>query len=390
MNSPYPSQDSFAFELYEQQDPFKESQREGKEVVRGVATPDIGDRLVNGISLVIHEIDDNMGHPGNECSSLASAAVGADVHGERPVRSEYLGYYASQSRITDPGHMAGLLASLPNDLAELRRVARGLVIHYRGGNPLEHGVPAERMREIDTRYVETMLARLAELKSGPLTAPRSPTERLVGCCRDFTVLFLAMARAQGIPIRARVGFATYLIPGYHIDHEVAEVWDAAERRWRLVDPELADDYTSPDGVRVDSFDLLPDAFLLAGYAWRQCRIGAADPESFIVDPGLEIKGTRGWPQIRHNLVHDLAALNKTEMLLWDTWSDSRETLTNRDLDRLDQLAEQTSAADPDVATLMRVYKNDPELQVPDRVLSEDPLGGPCREVSWLSYRGGSA
>lgn len=335
-------------------------------------------------------MDDNKGRLGNEGSSLTSATVGDDIYEERAVGSEYLGYYASQSHITDPGNMAGLLASLPNDLAELRRVARGLVIHYRGENPLEHGVPAERMREIDTRYANAMLARLAELEDGPLTTPRSLTERLVGCRRDFTVLFLTMGRAQGIPIRARVGFATYFIPGYHIDHEVAEVWDAAERRWHLVDPELADDYTSPDGVRVDPLDLPPDAFLLAGSAWRRCRAGTADPESFVVDPGLEIKETRGWPQIRHNLVHDLAALNKTEMLLWDTWSDSQETLTNRDLDRLDQLAEQTSAADPDVATLIRVYKNDPDLQVPDKVRSEDPLGGPSREVSWLNCRGGSA
>jgi hypothetical protein len=29
---------------------------------------------------------------------VASAAVGADIHRERPVRSEYLGYYTSQSR----------------------------------------------------------------------------------------------------------------------------------------------------------------------------------------------------------------------------------------------------------------------------------------------------
>jgi hypothetical protein len=319
-----------------------------------------------------------------ECSTSIPAAPEAETNQEGGKDSEYLSYYATQSRNTDPGRMAGLLDGLPKNFAELRQVASGLVIHYRGGNPLQHGIPVERMREIDTRYVETMLTRLTELKDGPLTGLRSPKERLVGCCRDFTVLFLAMARAYGIPIRARVGFATYFAPGYYIDHEVAEVWDAEERRWRLVDPELGDDFVSPDGVRVDFLDLPSDSFVLAGSAWKQCRAGSADPEKFVVNPKLEIEETRGWPQIRHNLVQDLAALNKIEMILWDTWTDSRETLTDRDLERLDRLAEQTSAANPDIANVIRLYQNDPELQVPATVVSLDRLGGPPREVSWLS------
>jgi hypothetical protein len=40
MSSPYPSQDSFEFELYKQEDPFESSQIEGREVVYGVVTVD--------------------------------------------------------------------------------------------------------------------------------------------------------------------------------------------------------------------------------------------------------------------------------------------------------------------------------------------------------------
>ena len=319
-----------------------------------------------------------------ECSTSNPTAPKAGIDQDGEMDSGYLSYYATQSRMTDPGRMAGLLDGLPKNFAALRQVACGLIIHYRGGNPLQHGIPAERMREIDSRYVETMLTRLTELKDGPITGLRSPKEKLVGCCRDSTVLFLAMGRALGIPIRARVGFATYFVPGYYIDHEVAEVWDAEEQRWRLVDPGIGDDFVSRDGVRVSYLDLPPESFLLAGSAWQQCRAGTADPEKFMVDPGLEVEDTRSWPQIRHNLVQDLAALNKTEMLLWDTWSGSQQTLTDRDLDRLDRLAEQTSATDPDIAKVIRLYQDDPELQVPATVVSEDPLGGPCREVTWLS------
>jgi hypothetical protein len=38
--SPYPSQDSLGFELYKQQDPFKSSQTEGREVIHGAVTAD--------------------------------------------------------------------------------------------------------------------------------------------------------------------------------------------------------------------------------------------------------------------------------------------------------------------------------------------------------------
>jgi hypothetical protein len=67
-----------------------------------------------------------------------------------------------------------------------------------------------------------------------------PRQRLVGCCRDFTVLFVAIARHKGIPSRAGVGFARYFFDGW--------------LRWRLVGPEIGDDHTDPAGGA--SFDAL--------------------------------------------------------------------------------------------------------------------------------------
>ena len=88
--------------------------------------------------------------------------------------------------------------------------------------------PRARMAEIDTRHVAAMLSRLAALDPRPLTEARPPERRLVGCCRDFTVLRCALARHRGIPVRARVGFATYFTPGFHVDHEIVE-WGGTPR-----------------------------------------------------------------------------------------------------------------------------------------------------------------
>ena len=46
------------------------------------------------------------------------------------------------------------------------------------------------------------MASTGELDGAPFGAAREVAGRLVGCCRDFTVLFVSLARAAGIPARA--------------------------------------------------------------------------------------------------------------------------------------------------------------------------------------------
>ena len=62
-----------------------------------------------------------------------------------------------QSTATNPGEMAPAFAELPADIPTLRRIARGLVIHYREDDLAAAGIPDERLAEIDTRYAEQML-----------------------------------------------------------------------------------------------------------------------------------------------------------------------------------------------------------------------------------------
>jgi hypothetical protein len=290
-------------------------------------------------------------------------------------------YYAAQSPITDPGRHADLFDDVPQHVPALQRVARELVLHYRADDPQAHGVPDSRLAEIDSRDAVTMLDRLLALDDRPLTEGRPPHQRLVGCCRDFTVLFLSMARRAGIPARARVGFATYFVPRFQIDHEVAEVWDEGEERWRLVDAELRDDHRDPnDGARVDPLDVPRDRFLVGGAAWMACRGSEADPETFVVDPSLELEQLRGWPYLLHNLVHDLAALNRAEMVLWDVWGLMTDRSPGEDeLRELDDLAAAT--VEPELDDVRRRYEEDARFRVPDTVMSFSPVSGPMTVAS---------
>jgi hypothetical protein len=218
--------------------------------------------------------------------------------------------YATHSACSDPGAWGAQLDAVPGDLRSIKDAAHQLVFHYRAdGDWTENGIAPERIAEIDTRFADRMLQRIFALSGAPLGAPRPPHQRLVGCCRDFTLFFVALARQKGIPARSRVGFATYFMAGWNLDHIVAEVWDAVQHRWRLVDAELRDGHVDAAGRVIDPLDVPRDRFIVGPQAWLACRAGEADPERFVVAPDLEIPETRGWPYLMHNLIHDLAALN---------------------------------------------------------------------------------
>jgi hypothetical protein len=299
----------------------------------------------------------------------------------RSGREDGVDFYRAHSRFSDPGAQADWLDRMTGtDLVALRAASAEMVFHYRAhGDITGHGFARERMAEVNLRYADTMLARLRELDPAVPGTARARTDRLVGCCRDFTLLFVAMARHHGIPARARVGFARYLVPGWAMDHVIAEVWDGA--RWRLVEPEMSPGHLD-EGAELALLDVPRDRFLVAADAWRACRSGAADPATFVVAPELDAPLLRGWPYLLHNLVLDLAALNKQEMVLWDTWGvmagDVR--VDEATAARMDEVA--AVLADPAacVDELAAAYAAD-DLRVPPVVTSMVEPGGPLVRVA---------
>jgi hypothetical protein len=302
-------------------------------------------------------------------------------------------YWATQSAVTEPGPAGKAIDDLPAELAALRQASSQLVYHYRaGGDFAANGVPAERMAEINTRYAGLMLDRVLERGVPTLARDRPPGDRVVGCCRDATVLFLALARHKGIPARARVGFSAYFHPGWLIDHVVAEVWDEREERWRLVDGEMNAGWTPEvNGRTVDWLDLTDDQFVTGPRAWQAARAGDSDPERHVVAPDLDIPALRGWAYIAHNVIHDLAALNKTEMLLWDAWgmqlSAGGGLVPAADAALLDEVSAVTADPGGDDGALAGIGARD-GLRVPPVVTSFDPNGGPPRQVDVSRALGG--
>jgi hypothetical protein len=295
-------------------------------------------------------------------------------------------YWASQSPVTSPPPAAATaIDELPVELAALREASSQLVFHYRaGGDFAEKGVPPERSSEINDRYADVMFTRLLKRGEPALSRRRPAPDRVVGCCRDATVLFLALTRHKGIPARARVGFAAYIIPGWLVDHVIAEVWDEAEGRWRMVDPEMESDWVPEVNGRQGSWlDLTGEEFVTGARAWQAARAGTSDPDKHVVSPDLDVPALRGWPYLAHNAIHDLAALSKTEMILWDVWGIQQGhgdgMVPEADAKLLDEVCALTAAPGTSPEVIADLAQRE-ELRVPQVVTSLDPLGGPPSQV----------
>jgi len=282
---------------------------------------------------------------------------------------EVLADFALQSPFSSPGRHAASLRPLPVDEVGITAVVQGLLIYEHVASPFyDVVIPDARRAESHVRLLERMLDALLTVDDAPLSVARPPHKRLVGICRHFTLMAVAMLRDKGVPARARCGFGAYFNPGYFEDHWVCEYWRAEEQRWALLDPQIDDVWRRKLAITHNMLDVPRDQFLTASAAWMACRKGDLDPAKF----GIEFTRMRGLWFIAGNLVRDLAALNKSELLPWDVWGAQpgiNATLGHSELAFFDELARLTEAPDEDFDALRARYESDSQLRVPSRVLN---------------------
>jgi hypothetical protein len=227
------------------------------------------------------------------------------------VKTDSLTYYGQPGRMTDPGPYAALLDALPDDVPSLVKALQGVMVHIFWAESYGLQLGDERKAEVNLRRVDAQLARIVELDDHPLSEARPYERKLVGNCRDFSVVLTAILRHQGVPARARCGFGTYFEAGKYIDHWVCEYWDAAQDRWRLVDAQLDAHMLEVLKPDFDPLDTPRDRFIVGGTAWQLCRSGAADPDDFGI---FDMKGIEF---VRGDLLRDFLSLSKEEILPWD-------------------------------------------------------------------------
>lgn len=270
------------------------------------------------------------------------------------------------------------------EVAAVGAAVRNLVVHYRASGL---DFPPDRLAEIDSRWVRAMLDTLPP--GAPLDEARPADQRIVGCCRDFTLLTVAALRARGIPARSRVGFADYFDPGFHVDHVITEFHDGT--RWIATDTQL--DPAAGFPVDVTDVPLGPGGLRPAAQCWLAFRRGEIDPETYGVGPGIPIRGPL---MIRKYVLTELAHRFGDETLLWDFWGADTTHIGDlggrplaeawadlppwhtTDTTLIDETAALLTAADAGDTTaeqeLATRYANDPALHVGDTVTCHSPRG----------------
>jgi hypothetical protein len=276
-------------------------------------------------------------------------------------------FYRTQSRWTDPGRRAGLLAEISPDPTTLPHALARLLLHPFVAPMRGVEMPAAATGDRDIRSVEAMLDRLQARDPRPLVVARAPEHRLFCVCAGFARLATAVLRLHSIPARCRVGFAAYFNPGFLEDHWVCEYRDGDA--WRLLDAQLDEDAVAELGVGFAPSDVPRDQFLDASTAWRRLRAGELDATRM----GLSVLGLAGTWFAVGNLMLDVAALNKDEMLPWEKWAVGRDCGPGQELAarwgaELDRVAELLCGS-PDAALARRVYRERSWLQVTPTVLS---------------------
>jgi hypothetical protein len=125
-------------------------------------------------------------------------------------------FHRTPTAMTELPNVAGI-ADLPADLAELRTVVQGLLLH-RDWAPA-YGVEgaAIRSEEQHLRSSREVLERAVALVDAPVTQPRAPVDRVLTICRHLTLLHTAFLRHHGIPARVRCGFGGCFEDGRVVD-----------------------------------------------------------------------------------------------------------------------------------------------------------------------------
>jgi hypothetical protein len=281
---------------------------------------------------------------------------------------EVLKYYASPGPFTDPGQYSHLFDDLPADIGELFQIVQNNLLHIFWSERYGRILSEDEKETVGVRPVMEKLALMQANDPRLLTATRGLEQRQIGNCRDFTVMLTAILRHQGIPARARCGFGTYFLPNHFEDHWVCEYWNEDQARWVLVDAQLDEFQCKELKVNFNPLDVPRDQFVVAGKAWQMCRHREADPQQF------GIFEMHGWWFIWGNVVRELLAFNKVEILPWDmipgcmTHELDDPLPAGAELALYDGIAALTLAGDAAFPTLRDIVEQDDRFQVPAEIL----------------------
>jgi hypothetical protein len=243
---------------------------------------------------------------------------------EMETQADLLDFYRTQTAHSAPGIHSSQYKSLPSDLPSLANVLHGIIIHMWWISEQNYGLTHDSLGaagrdilgEISLATVEEMLTKIIELDPRPLSERRDANKRLVGNCRDYSLMLVSILRSRGIPARARTGVGTYFFPGeFRLeDHWICEFWNSSEKRWQQTDAQIDKVMREATKMPQNPVDLPAGAFLTGWQCYDALSSGRVKPVEIGFDPGFN-----GMRYVRQKLIEDLACVTGYEVLPWAAW-----------------------------------------------------------------------
>ena len=237
---------------------------------------------------------------------------------------DLLNFYRTQTEISDPGSYTSAYEGLPQEIPALCRLLQSNMIHMWWIGKQAYGFTRQDLAddgrdiiaEISLRTAADMLGKILEFDPRPLTEARDARQRLVGNCRDYTLLFVSILRHRRIPARARTGTARYFFPGGSRleDHWICEFWSEVAGRWQQTDPQIDDVMRKAMKLPFDPTDLPPGQFLTGWQCYDELQSGRVEAEAIGFPPDY-----CGMGYVLNKMLADLASLTGQEILPWAGW-----------------------------------------------------------------------
>lgn len=308
------------------------------------------------------------------CFSMHSQAAnhfGSKCDMSCSFHAEPLIFYTTHSAVTDPGDHAELYDLLPKTIGDVSKTLHHILLQHWKAAAEEPYESSRRCADIEIRPIAKLLSRIRDVDTRSWDHPRLENSRVLVDCRHFATLLCSVLRHRGIPARVRHGFASYLEYGHNQSHVVCEYWDEAEARWVVADPDTL------------QHDVSTEQFTTADAVWRALRMGGVDPMLFGYGPDL-----RGSWCVRWEVVRDLAALNKQEMLTFDIWGMNahygyNQELSLADAALLDHIAALLADGDRHLSVLNEIYATSERLRVPPVIITHPYTTGIRHSVDLL-------
>lgn len=291
------------------------------------------------------------------------------------MNQKILTHFREFSLYTNPGAYRDMLVTnLPDDIREIGHLVRLNVIHrtmLAEGNTginadLKFGdmtkVPWWRQPEDDVLVTAAaMLAELYRRDPRGIVADRSVENKIVVTCRYVAILMASILKSKGIPTRVRSGNAAYFDMGelgnVSADHWINQYWHENEGRWVTIDAD-----GSPGISGFDPFDMPENVFDFPARVWLDIRAGKVDPVRF-----YNAKPERGAIVVLYSLFYDYHSLMNNEIIYVHgpsyTKSPRFGSLTEKELDKIDNLAYLMLDPDANFEELMRMWETERDFRL---------------------------